>query len=114
MTNEAMREKLVDVANILKDLTMAVVAVAEEFGEVKVEVEEKKEEPKAAQTEEKKEEKKYTLEDVRKALAAKSGAGFTAEVRALLEKHGASKLSGIEESEYAAIMEEVQSIGGTQ
>ena len=36
MTNEAMREKLVTVANLLKDLTMAVVAVAEEFGEVKV------------------------------------------------------------------------------
>ena len=92
--------------------------MAEEFGDVKVEaavpVEEKKEEPKAAQTEEKKEEKKYTLEDVRKALAAKSGAGYTAEVRALLEKHGASKLSGIKESEYEKIMEEVQSIGGTQ
>lgn len=82
MTNEAMKDKLVAVANLLADLTGAILEIATEFGEVKVE-EEKAEPPKA-------EEKKYTLEDVRKALAAKSGAGFTAEVRALLEKHGAS------------------------
>lgn len=85
------------------------------------EAEEKKEEPKTGiPAEEKKEElkpqseKKYTLEDVRKALSAKSGAGFTAEVRALLEKHGGSKLSAIDEAEYASIMEEVQTIGSTQ
>lgn len=105
MTNEAMKDKLVAVANLLADLTGAVAEIAAEFGEVKVE--KAKEEPKA-------EEKQYTLEDVRKALAAKSGAGFTAEVRALLEKHGASKLSGIQESEYAAIMEEVEGIGSAQ
>jgi hypothetical protein len=107
MTNEAMREKLVAVANLLAELTGAVAEIAAEFGEVKVE--EKKEEPKADPPE-----KKYTLEDVRKALAAKSGAGYTAEIRALLEKHGGSKLSAIDVAEYAAIMEEVQSIGGAQ
>ena len=32
MTNEAMREKLMTVANLLKDLTMAVVAVAQGCG----------------------------------------------------------------------------------
>lgn len=116
MTNEAMREKLVAVANLLADLTGAVAEIAAEFGEVKVETaapaEEKKEV--VAQTEEKKEAKKYTLEDVRKALAAKSGAGFTDEVRSLLERHGAAKLSAIAESEYGAIMEEVQTIGSTQ
>lgn len=107
MTNEAMREKLVNVANLLKDLTIAVVAVAEEFGEVKV-VEAKtpaEEKPKEAPA------KKYSMEDVRKVLAEKSGAGFTAEVRALLEKHGGAKLSAIAEAEYAAIMEEAKEIG---
>lgn len=54
-----------------------------------------------------KEEKKYTLEQVRAALAAKSSAGFTAEVKKILENHGATKLSQIDPSEYAAIMEEV-------
>ena len=114
MTNETMRAKLVDVANLLKDLTMAVVAVAEEFGEVKVETqptEEKVKEPKAV---EKKVEKNYTLEDVRRELSAKSGAGFTDEVRALLERHGGSKLSAIDVTEYAAIMEEVKAIGSSQ
>jgi len=107
MMNDTLREKLVAVANLLADLTGAVAEIAAEFGEVKVE--EKKEELKAAPPE-----KKYTLEDVRKALAAKSGAGYTAEVRALLEKHGGSKLSAIDVAEYAAIMEEVQTIGSAQ
>jgi len=73
-------------------------------------VEEKTEEPRPVKTTE----KKYTLEDVRKELSAKSGAGFTEEVRALLEKHGGSKLSAIDTAEYAAIMEEVKSIGSAQ
>ena len=109
MTNETMREKLVAVANLLKDLTMAVVAVAEEFGEVKVvekASEAAQEQPKAAEPV-----KKYSMEDVRKVLAEKSNAGFTAEVRALLEKHGGAKLSAVDPAEYAAIMEEAKEIG---
>ena len=106
MTNETMREKLVTVANLLKDLTMAVVAVAEEFGEVKVVEKSPEEQPKAAEPV-----KKYSMEDVRKVLAEKSSAGFTAEVRALLEKHGGTKLSAIAEAEYPAIMEEAKEIG---
>ena len=106
MTNEAIREKLVTVANLLKDLTMAVVAVAEEFGEVKVVEKEPEEQPKAAEPV-----KKYSMEDVRKVLAEKSSAGFTAEVRALLEKHGGTELSAIAEAEYPAIMEEAKEIG---
>ena len=106
MTNEAMREKLVTVANLLKDLTMAVVAVAEEFGEVKVVEKEPEAQPKAAEPV-----KKYSMEDVRKVLAEKSSAGFTAEVRTLLEKHGGTKLSAIAEAEYPAIMEEAKEIG---
>lgn len=109
MTNEAMREKLVTVANLLKDLTMAVAAVAEEFGEVKVmekASEAVQEQPKAAEPV-----KKYSMEDVRKVLAEKSGAGFTDEVRTLLEKHGGTRLSAIAEAEYPAIMEEAKEIG---
>ena len=51
------------------------------------------------------------MEDVRKVLAEKSSAGFTAEVRALLEKHGGTKLSAISEAEYPAIMKEAKEIG---
>ena len=106
MTNEAMREKLMTVANLLKDRTMAVVAVAEEFGEVKVVEKAPEEQTKAAEPA-----KKYSMEDVRKVLAEKSSAGFTAEVRALLEKHGGTKLSAIAEVEYPSIMEEAKEIG---
>lgn len=118
MTNDSMREKLEKAAGLLSALSAALAEIAAECGEVKVEKKaevtppaaaEKKEEPKAAEPV-----KKYTLEDVRKALAAKSGAGFTAEVRELLQKHGGNKLSAINEAEYASIMEEVQTIGGTQ
>ncbi len=53
-------------------------------------------------------EKQYSLTEVRAILAEKSRAGFTAEVRGLLAKHGADKLSGIDPSEYAALVADVE------
>ena len=55
--------------------------------------------------------KPASLADVRAMLAEKSRAGFTAEVRALILAHGADKLSGIDPSEYAAVMKEAEAIG---
>ena len=52
--------------------------------------------------------KQYSLTEVRAILAEKSRAGFTAEVRGLLAKHGADKLSGIDPSEYAALVADVE------
>lgn len=43
------------------------------------------------------------LEDVRAVLAEKSRAGHTAEVRALLKKYGAAKLSEINPANYEAL-----------
>ena len=54
------------------------------------------------------EEKTVTLEQVRAVLAEKSHDGFTAKVRALLEKYGASKLSQIDPSKYAALLAEAE------
>lgn len=48
------------------------------------------------------------LEEVRAVLAEKSRAGHTAEVKELLEKHGAPKLSGIDPAEYPALLAEVE------
>lgn len=48
--------------------------------------------------------KEYTLEDVRGVLAEKSQNGLTAEVKALIEKYGGSKLSDISPENYAAII----------
>ena len=52
-----------------------------------------------------------TLPEVRAVLANKSRAGFTDEVKQLLVKHGAEKLSGIAESEYSALLREAEELG---
>ncbi|WP_195539146.1 DNA ligase [Eubacterium maltosivorans] len=57
----------------------------------------------------KKEEPK--LEDVRAVLAEKSRSGHTAEVRALLKKYGAAKLSEIDPANYEALMKDAEVIG---
>lgn len=55
--------------------------------------------------------KPITLEQVRAVLAEKSRGGHTAEVRLLLEKHGAAKLSEIDPAEYAALLAEAEVLG---
>lgn len=52
--------------------------------------------------------KELTLEEVRAVLGEKSRAGFTAEIQALLQKYGASKLSGIDPKHYAALLKDVE------
>jgi len=56
-------------------------------------------------------EKPITLEAVRAVLAEKSRAGHTDEARALLEKHGATKLSEIDPAEYPALLAEAEVLG---
>lgn len=56
------------------------------------------------------EEKPLTLEDVRPILAEKSRAGHTAAIRDLLKKHGAPNLSGIDPSEYRALLADVEAL----
>lgn len=54
------------------------------------------------------EEKPLTLEEVRAVLAEKSRAGHTAEVKELLNKHGADKRSEIDPAEYPALLAEAE------
>ena len=56
----------------------------------------------------KREENPLTLEEVRAVLAEKSRSGHTEEVRGLLAKHGADKLSEIDPAEYAALLAEAE------
>lgn len=56
--------------------------------------------------------KPITLEQVRAVLAEKSRSGHTAQVCALLEKHGAMKLSEIDPAEYEALLVEAEVPGG--
>ncbi len=51
-----------------------------------------------------------TLEAVRAVLADKSRAGFTAQIRALLQKHGADKLSEIDPAHYKALLAEAEGL----
>lgn len=57
------------------------------------------------------EEKPLTLEDVRAVCADKSRKGLTAEVKAILTKHGAGKLSEVDPAEYKALLAEVEVLG---
>ena len=52
-----------------------------------------------------------TLEDVRAVWADKSRKGFTADVKAILTKHGADKLSEVNPTEYKALLAEVEVLG---
>ena len=56
-------------------------------------------------------EPQLTLEQVRAVLADKSRMGFTAEIRALLQKYGAAKLSGIDPANYEALVADAEVLG---
>ena len=61
-----------------------------------------------AATTEEKSKSALTLEEVRAVLADKSRAGHTAEIRELLKKYGACKLSLVEPKHYEALLREVE------
>ena len=50
------------------------------------------------------------FEDVRAILADKSREGFTAQIRDLLQKHGAKKLSEVDPSHYKALIKDVEGL----
>ena len=52
-----------------------------------------------------------TLDEVRAALAEKSRAGYTADVKALIAKYGADKLSDVDPANYAALLKDAEVIG---
>ena len=66
------------------------------------------EEPQAAEAPASPPEPELTLEQVRAVLADKSRKGHTAEIRALLQKYGAAKLSGIDPANYKALLADAE------
>lgn len=103
---------LLDVVSDLRALADSVQAVADAIASNGPDEITKPEQPKPEKQPEEKqpEEKQLTLEEVRAVLAEKSHDGFTAEVRALLEKYGASKLSQIDPSKYAALLADAEGL----
>lgn len=75
---------------------------AEQIAKPDAALPEKKEEPAA---------KTYAFADVRKAFSAKSHEGFTEQVKALITKYGAEKLSEVKETDYPALMADLEVIG---
>ena len=55
--------------------------------------------------------KTYSKEEVRGILAGKSTKGYGKEVKALLSKYGADKLSTLNPKHYAAVAAEAEDIG---
>ena len=114
---------LLDVVSDLRSLADSLQAVADAVVQCGQEQPDQTTEEKPAQEPEKKtaakkeepsteevgqQSKPLTLEQVRAALAEKSRAGHTAEVKALLIKHGADKLSDIDPAEYPALLAEAE------
>lgn len=104
--------KMSDMAMTIEELRSAAAAIneaanwlAEQFGGTadSAPVE------KPAAKEEKKPELK--LEDVRAVLAEKSRVGFTADVRTLLEKYGAKRLSEVDSKYYEALLKDAEVLG---
>lgn len=54
--------------------------------------------------------KELQLEDVWKVLAERSRAGYTAQIRELLHKYGASKLSAVDPKDYKALLFDVEGL----
>ncbi|WP_443658817.1 hypothetical protein [Dialister hominis] len=54
--------------------------------------------------------KELKLEDVRKVLAERSRAGYTTQIRELLLKYGASKLSAVDPKDYEALLFDVEGL----
>ena len=52
-----------------------------------------------------------TKEEVRAELAAKTTAGYGAQVRALLKRYGAAQLSAVKTEDYASLLLAAQTIG---
>ena len=97
--------KMSDIAMTIEELRSAAAAIneaaswlAEQFGSNKPSSEPMPTEP------------ALTLEAVRAVLADKSRAGFTAQIRSLLQKYGADKLSGIDQANYKALLADVEGL----
>ena len=69
------------------------------------------EEPPAQETKTSAEPPAVTLDAVKSVLVEKSRMGFKAEVKALVKKYGADKISALQKSQYAAVLKEAEQIG---
>ena len=98
---------LLDVVEDLRSLAESVQAVANAMLQSDAEVET----PAPASAPKPEPRKVVTLEQVRAVLAEKSHDGFTADVRALLQKYGSEKLSAVDPEKYADLLADAEVLG---
>lgn len=105
---------LLDVVSDMRSLADSLKAVADALAENEPAEKEERtmsaKEPEPVKTEKQKK-KETTLEVVRAALAVKSQAGLTAEVREIIQKYGGLKLSEIAPEHYANILKDAEVLG---
>ena len=98
--------KMSDMAMTIEELRSAAAAINDVADWLVQQFSGNTEEPKP----EPKKEPELKLEDVRAVLANMSRKGHTAEIRALLKKYGAAKLSGVDPAKYKALLKDVEGL----
>lgn len=107
---------LLDVVNNMRSLADSIQAVcdamaSDEPAETPIQEEsiaEPTEQPKKAEKPKAEKQPEITLEQVRGVLADKSRSGKTAEVRAIIQKYGADRLSEIDPKDYPAVLKDAE------
>ena len=97
--------KMSDMAMTIEELRSAAAAINEAANWLAEQFSSNKPTPEPTPTE-----PVLTLEAVRAVLVDKSRAGFTAQIRSLLQKYGADKLSGIDPANYKALLGDVEGL----
>ena len=99
---EVLYKELKDCGNRLVEIADALLESCSTTAE---DVQEAKEEPVSAEPE-----KKYTLEEVRAILSAKSKAGFREQVKEMINKRGVDNLTKLNPNEYPSLVKEVEGL----
>ncbi len=99
---------LLDVVSDMRSLADSIQAVCDAMasdGPMEVPAEEPQQKPQKSKAEKAPE---ITLEKVRGVLADKSRSGHTAEIRAIIQKYGADRLSDIDPKDYPAVLADAE------
>ena len=101
---------LMDAARLMHSLADVLAAIADTCADVKADAGAEVIEP-AEPPKELPEKKAVSLEEVRGVLAKKTQLGYTRDVKALLMKYGASKLSDVGQEHYEALLRDAEELG---
>ncbi len=100
---------LLDVVEDMRSLADSIQAVADAMMQSEAQPDTA---PKAAETSKpvSKTEKKITIEEVRAVLLPLNQDGYGEQIRAIFKRYGAEKLSGVAESDYAAVIRDAEEL----